>query len=180
MNDIVDLGEVSAAMEMPKRQTIETVIEMELPTQLDAQGQVMELVDFYQDMKRAAEMITAMPEPVYVSVLASRKTLTSFFYGRTEIITKLTGLPVKECEMIPFCQVIIATKATEEFYQALETTEKVRQKVSEAVKWERFEDIRKMIKGMVACRVCGTRYFSKQEAKACQRSHEWQNKRGRR
>jgi hypothetical protein len=30
------------------------------------------------------------------------------------------------------------------------------------------------------CRVCGTGYLSKQEAKECLRSHEWQNKRGRR
>lgn len=32
----------------------------------------------------------------------------------------------------------------------------------------------------VCCRVCGTRYQSKAEAKQCQRSHEWQNRRGRR
>ena len=30
------------------------------------------------------------------------------------------------------------------------------------------------------CRVCGTRYQSKQEARDCQRSHEWQNRKGRR
>lgn len=30
------------------------------------------------------------------------------------------------------------------------------------------------------CRVCGARYFSKQEAKECARGHEWQNRRGRR
>lgn len=30
------------------------------------------------------------------------------------------------------------------------------------------------------CRVCGTRYYSKSEAKECVRGHEWQNRRGRR
>ena len=29
------------------------------------------------------------------------------------------------------------------------------------------------------CRICGTRYDSKQEAKECQRNHEWHNRRGR-
>lgn len=45
---------------------------------------------------------------------------------------------------------------------------------------EVLQEARKQMESLVACRVCGTRYFSKQEAKACQRSHEWQNKRGRR
>lgn len=31
----------------------------------------------------------------------------------------------------------------------------------------------------VHCRVCGARYYSKSEAKQCQRSHEWQNRKGR-
>lgn len=30
------------------------------------------------------------------------------------------------------------------------------------------------------CRVCGQRYESRAEAKQCQRSHEWQNRKGRR
>lgn len=33
---------------------------------------------------------------------------------------------------------------------------------------------------MYHCRVCGTRYQSKQEAKECVRTHDWQNRRGRR
>lgn len=32
----------------------------------------------------------------------------------------------------------------------------------------------------VHCRVCGARYYSKSEAKQCQRNHEWQNRKGRR
>lgn len=30
------------------------------------------------------------------------------------------------------------------------------------------------------CRICGTLYQDRQEAKACQRSHDWQNRKGRR
>ena len=33
---------------------------------------------------------------------------------------------------------------------------------------------------MYHCRVCGTGYQSKQEAKECVRTHDWQNRRGRR
>ena len=30
------------------------------------------------------------------------------------------------------------------------------------------------------CRICGTLYQDRREAKACQREHEWQNRKGRR
>lgn len=33
---------------------------------------------------------------------------------------------------------------------------------------------------MFRCRICGTRYQSKGEAKQCQREHEWQNRKARR
>lgn len=33
---------------------------------------------------------------------------------------------------------------------------------------------------MYHCRVCGTGYYDKKEAKECMRSHDWQNRKGRR
>ena len=45
---------------------------------------------------------------------------------------------------------------------------------------EEIQEAKKQAEKMVPCRICGTRYISKAEAKACARSHDWQNRRGRR
>lgn len=45
---------------------------------------------------------------------------------------------------------------------------------------EEFQEAKRRAESTIACRVCGKHYMSKGEAKACMRSHNWQNKRGRR
>ena len=42
------------------------------------------------------------------------------------------------------------------------------------------QEERKKPERIFHCRVCGTGYQSKQEAKECVRTHDWQNRRGRR
>ena len=43
-----------------------------------------------------------------------------------------------------------------------------------------YDDYGKEEPKIFSCRICGTRYFDPGEAKQCQRSHEWQNRKGRR
>lgn len=45
---------------------------------------------------------------------------------------------------------------------------------------EEFREAKRLAESTITCRVCGKHYMSKAEAKACMRSHNWQNKRGRR
>lgn len=70
----------------------------------------------------------------------------------------------------------------------IEDTKEGFDRISEAM-WEAAENIKELeekiqeakmhAEKMVPCRICGTRYMSKAQAKACVRSHDWQNRRGR-
>lgn len=73
-------------------------------------------------------------------------------------------------------------KSIDKTTEAMEGLAEAMEELAKAVEpWaEEMQEAKRRAESMVACRACGNRYFSKQEAKACMRSHEWQNRRGRR
>jgi len=73
-------------------------------------------------------------------------------------------------------------KGIDKTTEALEGLAEAMDELAKAVEpWaEEMHEAKRRAESMVACRICGSRYISKQEAKACMRSHEWQNRRGRR
>lgn len=79
---------------------------------------------------------------------------------------RLNGMPVITNNRVEYGKIVIIN---EEDYEAWEkeNTE------------TRQEEPCKPIPKKYHCRVCGTPYDSRQEAKECQRTHEWQNRKGR-
>jgi uncharacterized protein YukE len=73
-------------------------------------------------------------------------------------------------------------KGIDKTTEALEGLAEAMYELAKAVEpWaEEMQEAKRRAESMVACRICGRRYISKQEAKACTRIHEWQNRRGRR
>ena len=79
------------------------------------------------------------------------------------------GLRVVTSPYLPMNQIFLTTwEYAEEIIRQITKTE-----ISEVAE-------KKQEQKMYHCRVCGTRYQSKQEAKECVRTHDWQNRRGRR
>ena len=83
------------------------------------------------------------------------------------------GVPVKEDSRVEFGKVLILNeKDYEDWCEENMPTEETDE--------ERFEKKKEEAWRTYPCRICGTRYESKSEAKQCARSHDWQNRRGRR
>ena len=79
----------------------------------------------------------------------------------------------------------IARKAgihTEDAKEGCDRMAEAMREAAESIKEkeEEIQEAKMQAEKTFPCRICGTRYMNKAEAKACARSHDWQNRRGRR
>lgn len=123
------------------------------------------------ELRRLEEKIREISPPKIVII--HPETALTFHDGEIEKSQKYLGMDVVINDLVPPGEVLIMNEAE---YNKWRDAHMPTEETDE----ERFRKKKENAWRMYPCRICGTKYMDKSEAKQCARSHEWQNRKGRR
>ena len=123
------------------------------------------------ELRRLEEKIREISPPKIVII--HPETALTFHDGEIEKSQKYLGMDVVINDLVPPGEVLIMNEAEYNKWRDAHIP-------TEETDEERFRKEKENAWRMYPCRICGTKYADKSEAKQCARSHEWQNRKGRR
>lgn len=119
-----------------------------------------------EDFDRLRRQIESIPQPKVCLMSAETMLMTLHRIDTENKEFRFNGMPVIQDNRVEYGKILIMNA---EEYEALQQENEPQEQPEYKPEPLAFR-----------CRVCGTRYYSKQEAKECQRKHDWQNRKGRR
>lgn len=130
-----------------------------------------------------AEMLKEIAAELEGRIRESSPYDTALMNDEIMMILMMYGYVQEEGKELWYCGLRVATSPylpMDHIYLTTgEFTEEIIKKFTPKTETSEVPECKKDPK-LYHCRVCGTGYLSKQEAKGCERGHEWQNRRGRR
>ena len=142
-----------------------------VPMELDQVETPVDTQVIMDDLRRLEEKIREIAPPKIVII--HPETALTFHDGEIEKSQKYLGMDVVINDLVPPGEILIMNEAE---YNKWRDAHMPTEETDE----ERFRKKKENAWRMYPCRICGTKYMDKLEAKQCARSHEWQNKKGRR